>query len=145
MLESLLFLGCAAALRMFWLHLQLKQSLLLRRSGFGLLSIELRHRTAVVRLSDDLQEFPLPREYRTLAVRLAGLPLWRRESLVGLPQHVDVRIDQIGAEEFDQLFDDAYRLGAPAIGVWPAFMSRRSHAWLLASWAPLTRRMRGQH
>jgi hypothetical protein len=106
-------LGMMAAAQMLRLQRQLQCSEQLWRSGSGLLSVELRRRARVTRLADDLQEFPQPREFRVLAMRLAGLPLWQRECFVSLPQHFDVRIDQVRAEEFDGAFDASFRLGSP--------------------------------
>jgi hypothetical protein len=79
----------------------------------GPFTVELRRRAEIARLGGDSMEFPQPREFRALSLRLAGIPLWSRVAIVSLPADSDGRIDHIPPTEFDPLFDRQFRLGWP--------------------------------
>lgn len=98
------------------LHLQAQRHTRLRIAGRRGWTVELRRQARICSLPGDLQPYPLPREFRLLVWRLAGLPVWRREALVCLPLQCDAQIDRIDAQGFDHLFDDAFRLQPPRAG-----------------------------
>ena len=79
----------------------------------GPVTVELRRHAHLARLSSDAFEFPQPREFRILSMRLGGIPLWSQEAVVGLPTAADERIGRIPATEFDPLFADQFRLTWP--------------------------------
>lgn len=100
-----------------------------RISPHGLWSVELRRQTLVTRDGIDLQEFPQPREVRVLLMRCAGLPVWQQKCWISLPQHLDARIDQVGVQEYDLLFDGDFRVQVPAQvnGWWLPAVRRHRH------------------
>lgn len=83
------------------------------RFASGPFTVELRRHAEITRLGSDSLEFPQPREFRVLSLRLAGIPLWSQVAIVSLPASSDERIDHIPATEFDQQFDNHFRLGWP--------------------------------
>lgn len=83
------------------------------RFGSGPFTVELRRHAEITRLGADSMEFPQPREFRVLSLRLAGIPLWSQVAVVSLPADSDGRIDHIPPTEFDPLFDRHFRLGWP--------------------------------
>jgi hypothetical protein len=83
------------------------------RLGVGPCTMELRRHTVLTRLGCDSLEFPQPREFRHLSMRLAGLPLWSWERIASLPAESDARIDAVSAHEFDHLFPESFRLVPP--------------------------------
>lgn len=94
------------------------------RSRSGPLTVELRRHAHLARMGHDSLEFPQPREFRVITMRLGGVPLWCREATVSLPTQADARIDTVGAGEFDQLFDSQFRRAAPRR---PARVAARAH------------------
>ena len=90
----------------------------------GPITVELRRHAHLARLGHDSLEFPQPREFRVITMRLGGIPLWYQEATVSLPMQADARIDSVGAGEFDHLFDSHFRRG------WtrrPARLPARAH------------------
>ena len=77
----------------------------------GPITVELRRHPELARLTHDSFEFPQPREFRIITMRLAGIPLWTQQATVSLPTQADERIDTIPAAEFDHLFDAHFRRG----------------------------------
>lgn len=67
----------------------------------------------LTRLGCDSLEFPQPREFRQLSIRLAGMPLWSWQRIASLPPESDARIDMVSAQEFDHLFPEPFRLVPP--------------------------------
>jgi hypothetical protein len=63
----------------------------------------------MARLGNDSLEYPQPREFRVLSMRIGGIPVWSQQCIVGLPADVDSRIDQVTAGEFDHLFAGQFR------------------------------------
>lgn len=88
------------------------QSLADHRQGW--LHRELWRRNSMVLMKMD--GFPRPVEERVLAWRIGGLLVWTEHSSIGLPLETDWRIDQIGAEEFDQHFTPRFRMVGPHPG-----------------------------
>ena len=83
------------------------------RIGVGPCTMELRRHAVLTRLGCDSLEFPQPREFRHLSVRLAGIPVWSWERIASLPPESDARINGIPAQEFDHLFAEPFRLVPP--------------------------------
>lgn len=83
------------------------------RVASGPVAMELRRNAGMARLAGDSLAYPLPREFRTLLVRVGGVPVWSRQSIVSLPGEVDARIADIPAGEFDHLFSEPFRLARP--------------------------------
>ena len=83
------------------------------RFGAGPCTVELRRHAELARLAHDSLEFPQPREFRILSLRVGGIPIWSQRAIVSLPACVDERIGQIPAGEFDALFTDQFRLSWP--------------------------------
>lgn len=54
-------------------------------------------------------KLPTPRETRTLLVRFAGVPAWRRVETIGLPNEAADRIHTVAAHEFDGRFSASFR------------------------------------
>lgn len=88
---------------------------LLRSSGPGWWSVELRRKARVCSVPGDLQAYPQPREFRIRVWRVAGVPLWWRGCFVSLPLQCDALIDRLDAGNFDHLFNGVYRF-APRTG-----------------------------
>ena len=90
----------------------------------GPLTIELRRHAGLAKLERDSLEYPQPREFRVITMRLGAVPLWSQQANVSLPMEADARIDAIAAGEFDGLFDAHFRRG------WtrrPARLAARAH------------------
>jgi hypothetical protein len=105
-------LAISLALRVLYLHQQLTGLQLVRlRSRLGM-SVELRRCAKLARLEGDSMGFPCPREFRVLAVRFVGIPLWRQTTIVGLPAQVEAHISSVPPEEFDHLFRGDFKLQA---------------------------------
>ena len=111
MLSLLTLLALAA--RTVQLRLRFAGWVPLWRFGSGPFTVELRRHAEITRLGADSLEFPQPREFRVLSLRLAGIPIWSQVAVVSLPAAVDERIDHVPATEFDQLFDSHFRLSWP--------------------------------
>ena len=79
------------------------------RRRWGLFTVEVLRHAELTRLGGDSLEFPLPREFRVLALRLGALPLWSQQEIVGLPAQVDARIAEVTVREFDHLFERRFR------------------------------------
>jgi hypothetical protein len=76
----------------------------------GPFTVELRRHAELARLGGDSLEFPQPREFRILSLRLSGLPVWSQQAIVSLPGTVDARIGDVTAREFDHLFERQFQL-----------------------------------
>ena len=90
----------------------------------GPITVELRRHAHLARLGHDSFEYPQPREFRVVTMRLVGVPLWSQQASVCLPMQADERIDSVSAAEFDHLFDSHFRRG------WthrPARLAARTH------------------
>jgi hypothetical protein len=103
----------ALAARTLQLRLRFAAWESLWRFGPGPITVELRRHAGLARLAGDPHEFPLPREFRVLSLRVGGIPVWSQVAMVSLPAAVDERIDQVPATEFDPLFDRHFRLSWP--------------------------------
>ena len=103
----------ALAVRTVQLRLRLAGWQPLWRFGTGPCTVELRRHAELTRLGADSLEYPQPREFRVLSLRVGGIPVWSQVAIVGLPAAADERIDHIPATEFDPLFDPQFRLGWP--------------------------------
>ena len=103
----------ALAARTVQLRLRFAGWVPLWRFASGPFTVELRRHAEITRLGADSLEFPQPREFRVLSLRLAGIPLWSQVAIVSLPAASDERIDHIPATEFDPLFDSHFQLGWP--------------------------------
>ena len=108
-LLALLVLGA----RTIQLRLRLAAWESLWRFGHGPYTVELRRHTELARLGADSLEFPQPREFRVLSLRIGGIPVWSQLAVIGLPSSADERIGHIPAGEFDHLFTDQFRLSWP--------------------------------
>ena len=108
-LLALLLLGA----RTIQLRLRLAAWQSLWRFGYGPCTVELHRHAELTRLGGDSLEFPQPREFRVLSLRVGGIPVWSQKAMVSLPATVDERIDHIPAGEFDPLFADQFRLDWP--------------------------------
>ncbi len=115
----------AMAVRTWRLHRLASRHVLLRTSGAGWWTLELRRLACVCSVPNDLQPYPQPREFRIRVWRLAGVPLWWCGCFVSLPVHCDATVGQLDAEQFDHLFSGPFRLQAPAgkAAVRPALVS----------------------
>jgi hypothetical protein len=80
----------------------------------GPVTAELRRRAMLTRLGSDSLEFPQPREFRYLSLRVGGIPVWSWQFIVGLPAGIDARIDGVSATEFDHAFPAKFQLN-PAV------------------------------
>ena len=103
----------ALAARTLQLRLRFAAWESLWRFGSGPFTVELRRHAGLARLAGDSHEFPLPREFRVLSLRVGGIPVWSQVAMVSLPAAVDERIDNVPATEFDPLFDRHFRLSWP--------------------------------
>ena len=79
----------------------------------GPCTVELRRHAGMARLGGDSCEYPQPREFRVMSLRIGGIPLWSQRAIVSLPTEADSRIGEIPASEFDHLFDRHFRLSWP--------------------------------
>jgi len=101
------------AARTIQLRLRLAAWERLWRFGSGPFTVELRRRAELARLDHDSLEFPQPREFRVLSLRVGGIPVWSQQAIVSLPAEADARIGHIPASEFDPLFDRHFRIAWP--------------------------------
>jgi hypothetical protein len=79
----------------------------------GPCTVELRRHAGLARLGGDSCEYPQPREFRVMSLRVGGIPLWSQRAIVSLPTEADSRIGEIPASEFDHLFDRHFRVSWP--------------------------------
>ena len=103
----------ALAARTIQLRLRLAAWERLWRFGSGPFTVELRRHAELARLGCDSLEFPQPREFRILSLRVGGIPVWSQQAIVSLPAEADARIGHIPAGEFDHLFVSQFRLAWP--------------------------------
>ena len=115
MTELLLVLLALAALgaRTFQLRHRTAAWESLWRLRSGPCTVELHRHADLARLGGDSLEFPQPREFRVVSLRLGGIPLWSQRAIVSLPAEADARIAVIAAGEFDHLFDRHFRMSWP--------------------------------
>jgi hypothetical protein len=111
MLVLLVLLALAA--RTIQLRLRLAAWERLWRFASGPFTVELRRHAELTRLGADSLEFPQPREFRILSLRVGGIPVWSQQAIVSLPAEADARIGHIPAGEFDHLFASHFRLTWP--------------------------------
>ena len=114
----------ALAARTFHVRHRLAAWECLWRFRSGPFTVELRRHAELARLGHDSLEYPQPREFRVISLRVAGIPLWSQEATVSLPTQADARIDSVASGEFDHLFDSHFRRG------WthrPARLAARAH------------------
>jgi hypothetical protein len=100
----------ALAARCFHVRHRLAHWECLWRFRSGPCTVELRRHAELARLGGDSLEFPQPREFRIVSLRVGGLPIWSQQAIVSLPATVDERIDHVAAGEFDPLFEGQFRL-----------------------------------
>lgn len=114
---NLLMLVAVAALALAACSLHLRHSLAAWECVWhfrhGLTTVELRRDARLARLGGDSMAFPQPREFRVLALRVLGFPVWSQQAIVGLPSEVEGRIAQVPATEFDHLFERHFQRGWP--------------------------------
>ncbi|HEY8976942.1 MAG TPA: hypothetical protein VIN75_22190 [Burkholderiaceae bacterium] len=79
----------------------------------GPCTVELRRHAGLARLGGDSCEYPQPREFRVMALRIGGIPLWSQQAIISLPTDADSRIGEVPASEFDHLFDRHFRMSWP--------------------------------
>ena len=79
----------------------------------GPCTVELRRHAGMARLGGDSCEYPQPREFRVMSLRVGGIPLWSQRAIVSLPTEADARIGESPASEFDHLFDRHVRMSWP--------------------------------
>ena len=103
----------ALAWRTIQLRLRFAGWEVLWRLRSGPVTIELRRHAQLARLGDDSLEFPQPREFRVVSLRVGGIPVWSQQAIVGLPATADARIGHIPASEFDHLFARQFRRDWP--------------------------------
>ncbi len=103
----------ALAARTIQLRLRFSSWEVLWRFRSGPVTVELRRHAELARLGGDLLEFPQPREFRIVSMRVGGIPVWSQQCIASLPAAADERIGHIPATEFDDLFSDQFRLTWP--------------------------------
>ena len=103
----------ALAARTVQLRLRLSGWEVVWRFRSGPVTVELRRHAELARLGDDQHEFPQPREFRVVAMRVGGIPVWSQRAVAGLPLATDERIGHIPATEFDALFDRHFQIDWP--------------------------------
>ena len=115
MFELLLVLLVLAALavRAFQLRHRIAAWESLWRFRSGPCTVELRRHADLARLGGDSLEFPQPREFRIVSLRVGGIPVWSQQAIISLPAEADARIAVIPANEFDHLFDRHFRMSWP--------------------------------
>lgn len=84
---------------------------LLWRFRSGPITVELHRHACLARLAHDSLEYPQPREFRVVTLRVGGIPAWSQQATVSLPTQADARIDSVAAAEFDHLFHSHFRRG----------------------------------
>jgi hypothetical protein len=100
----------ALAARALHVRLELTGWERLWRFTWGPVTVELRRHAGMARLGNDSLDYPQPREFRRLSMRIGGIPIWSQQSIVSLPADVDSRIGEVAASEFDHLFTGQFRL-----------------------------------
>jgi hypothetical protein len=103
----------ALAARTIQLRLRFSGWEVLWRFRSGPVTVELRRHAELARLGGDAFEFPQPREFRVVSMRVGGIPVWSQQAIAGLPATTDERIGHIPAAEFDHLFANQFRLTWP--------------------------------
>ena len=93
----------------------------------GPCTVELRRHAGMARLGGDSCEYPQPREFRVMSLRVGGIPLWSQQAIVGLPTDADSRIGCIPASEFDHLFDRHFRMSWPRQAKTMRRLAARAH------------------
>jgi hypothetical protein len=111
LLVSLVLVALAG--RTFQLRHRIADWECLWRFRSGPCTVELRRHAGLARLGDDSCEFPQPREFRVISLRLGGIPLWSQQAIVSLPTEVDSRIGKVPSGEFDHLFERHFRMSWP--------------------------------
>ncbi|MFL6679241.1 MAG: hypothetical protein ACJ8IK_12940, partial [Burkholderiaceae bacterium] len=91
----------ALAIRTFQVRHRTARWECLWRFRSGPCTVELRRHAGLARLGDDSCEYPQPREFRVMSLRVGGIPLWSQRAIVSLPTDADSRIGEIPASEFD--------------------------------------------
>ena len=99
----------ALAARTLHVRLELAGWERLWRFTSGPVTVELRRHAGMARLGNDSLEYPQPREFRRLSMRIGGIPIWSQQAIVSLPADVDSRIGEVPATEFDHLFTEQFR------------------------------------
>ena len=103
----------ALAVRTFVVRHRIASWECLWRFRSGPCTVELRRHAGLARLGGDSCEYPQPREFRLMSLRIGGIPLWSQQAIVSLPTDADSRIGEIPASEFDHLFDGHFRMSLP--------------------------------
>jgi hypothetical protein len=103
----------ALAVRTFVVRHRIANWECLWRFRSGPCTVELRRRAGMARLGGDSCEFPQPREFRVMSLRVGGIPVWSQRAIISLPTDADSRIGEIPASEFDHLFDRHFRISWP--------------------------------
>jgi hypothetical protein len=103
----------ALAWRTIQLRLRFAGWQVLWRFRSGPVTVELRRHAELARLGGDPHEFPQPREFRVVSLRVGGIPVWSQRAIIGLPATADERIGHIPASEFDHLFASQFRRDWP--------------------------------
>lgn len=103
----------ALAWRTIQLRLRFAGWEVLWRFRSGPVTVELRRHAELARLGGDSLEFPQPREFRVVSLRVGGIPVWSQMAIIGLPAAADERIGHIPASEFDHLFARQFRRSWP--------------------------------
>jgi hypothetical protein len=114
----------ALAARAIYVKLELARWERLWRFTSGPVTVELRRHAAMAKLGNDSLDFPQPREFRTLSMRIGGIPVWSQQAIVGLPAEIDARIGEVTASEFDDLFTGYFRMAGPKRTVRTLFSAR---------------------
>ena len=103
----------ALAVRTFVVRHRIASWECLWRFRSGPCTVELRRHADLARLGGDSCEYPQPREFRVMSLRVGGIPLWSQQAIVSLPTDADSRIGAIDASEYDHLFDRHFRMTWP--------------------------------
>ncbi len=115
----------ALAARTIQLRLRFSGWEVLWRFRSGPVTVELRRHAELARLGGDSFEFPQPREFRVVTMRVGGIPVWSQRAIVSLPVETDARIAAVAATEFDDLFDPHFRMSWPRR---PTRLAARAHS-----------------
>lgn len=115
----------ALAARVIYVRLALAGWERLWRFTAGPVTVELRRHARMARFGNDSFDYPLPREFRTLSMRVGGIPVWSQRAVVSLPDEVDARIGEVAAHEFDHLFTGQFRRGWSEQRLRPMVSARR--------------------
>jgi hypothetical protein len=114
----------ALAARALYVKLALTRWERLWRFTSGPVTVELRRHAEMAKLDNDSLDYPQPREFRTLSMRIGGIPVWSQQAIVSLPGEVDARIGEVAANEFDHLFTAQFRLAWSKQTVQPLYSAR---------------------